>query len=441
MASPANSSPREHCSHRRIGLDDCEEGNMLPFPVSLQLSQTSTGQLRNIILRLATNSCDFYCSAGGRAFAPGYLCSQGTSRAGQKARLSTIRRVPQYRDMAPKAKEGGKVDRSIPRPSSSVILVSPQNEVLLLHRVKTSASFPSAHVFPGGNISSQDGENFPPAGHPDSHDEGPHYRRAAIRELFEESGILLAKDKVTGQMIHVNAEQREAGRHAIHRNEISFMQWLKSINEAAEPDIDPLLPFSHWITPATNPRRFTTQMYLYFLPLSPESNSIISEGVPGNGEGEVQVPTSDGGLEITEARFLPPSEWLRLAKKGDVIMFPPQVLLLTFVSQFLERVGEYASTVSKEESAKRRAELVSFVHSGSPPWKDKYISPKPIGQVPDGRVILTLDYVGPELQGSDKKGEPDRVVLVRFLKEGPREVEIRWRSEILKEEKHAKSAL
>ncbi|KAK2812668.1 hypothetical protein FQN50_001314 [Emmonsiellopsis sp. PD_5] len=402
---------------------------MLPFPVSLQLSQTSTGHLRNIILQLATNSCDFYCSAGGRAVAPGYLCSQGTSRVGQKARLSTIRRVPQYRDMAPKAKEGGKVDRSIPRPSSSVILVSPQNEVLLLHRVKTSASFPSAHVFPGGNISSQDGDNFPPAGHPDSHDEGPHYRRAAIRELFEESGILLAKDKVTGQMIHVNAEQRETGRHAIHRNEITFTQWLKSINEAAEPDI------------ATNPRRFTTQMYLYFLPLSPESNSIISEGVPGNEEGEVQVPTSDGGLEITEARFLPPSDWLRLAKKGDVIMFPPQVLLLTFVSQFLERVGEYASTVSKEESAKRRAELVEFVHSGSPPWKDKYISPTAIGRVPDGRAILTLDYVGPELQGSGKKGEPDRVVLVRFLKEGPRQVEIRWRSEIVKEEKQAKSAL
>ncbi|PGH12460.1 hypothetical protein AJ79_04296 [Helicocarpus griseus UAMH5409] len=338
--------------------------------------------------------------------------------------------------MAPKAKEGGKIDRSVPRPSSSVILISPQNEVLLLHRVKTSSSFPSAHVFPGGNISSQDGD-FPPAGHPNSHDEGPHYRRAAIRELFEESGILLAKNKITGQMIHVNAEQREIGRHAIHKNEITFNQWLKGIDEAAEPDIGPLIPFSHWITPAATPRRFTTQMYLYFLPLSSESNSIIGAGE----ESEVQVPTSDGGIEITEARFLPASEWLRLAKKGDAIMFPPQVLLLSFVSQFLERVGEYASTVSKEESAKRRAELVDFAHSGSPPWTDKYISPFPIGQVPDGRKILALDFVGPELQGTGKKGEPDRVVLVRFKKEGPREVEIRWKREIVPEEKAAKSSL
>ncbi|EER43003.1 40S ribosomal protein S21 [Histoplasma capsulatum var. duboisii H88] len=309
------------------------------------------------------------------------------------------------------------VDHTIPKPSASVILISPRNEVLLLHRVQTSSSFPSAHVFPGGNISSQDGD-FPPAGHSDSHDEGPHYRRAAIRELFEESGILLAKNRRTGKMIYVDADQREIGRHAIHKNKITFNQWLAGIDEDAEPDIDPLIPFTHWITPTTNHRRYTTQMYLYFLPLSPESKSII-----GSEESDVQAPTSDGGLEITEARFLPASEWLRLAKNGDVIMFPPQAFLLSFVAQFLERPGESATAVSKEESTRRRAELVGFVHSGSPPWTDKFISPTTIGHATDGRSILRLDYVGPELQGSAKKGEPDRVVLVRFCKEGPREVE------------------
>ena len=116
-----------------------------------------------------------------------------------------------------------------------MILISPENEILLLHRVKTSSAFPSAHVFPGGNISPQDGD-FPPLGHPDSHDEGTHYRRAAIRELFEESGILLARNKHTGQMIHINLEDREKGRHAIYKNQITFNEWLKSQNEAAEPD-------------------------------------------------------------------------------------------------------------------------------------------------------------------------------------------------------------
>ncbi|KMU80143.1 hypothetical protein CISG_08251 [Coccidioides immitis RMSCC 3703] len=224
--------------------------------------------------------------------------------------------------MGPEAKPKAKIDYKIPRPSSSVILISPKNEVLLLHRVKTSSSFPSAHVFPGGTISPQDGD-FPPAGHPDSHDEGIHYRRAAIRELFEESGILLAKNSITGQMIRVNPAEREKGRHAIHMNETTFDQWLKGQDTAAVADTDPLVPFSHWITPQRNPRRFTTQMYLYFLP-----------------------------------------------------------------------------------------------HSNG-------------GNVPDGRQILDLSQPGPELKGTDKKGEIDRVVLARFNKEGPREVEIRWRRDVL----------
>lgn len=101
--------------------------------------------------------------------------------------------------------------------------------------MKTSSSFPSAHVFPGGNISAQDGDS-PRAGHPDSHDEGIHYRRAAIRELFEESGILLAKNKATGRIVHVSPQERERGRHAIHNNELSFDQFLKSQDPEAEPD-------------------------------------------------------------------------------------------------------------------------------------------------------------------------------------------------------------
>ncbi|WEW58966.1 hypothetical protein PRK78_004434 [Emydomyces testavorans] len=339
--------------------------------------------------------------------------------------------------MEPKEKPKARIDYQIPRPSSSVILISPQNEVLLLHRVKTSSSFPSAHVFAGGTISPQDGD-FPPAGHPDSHDESIHYRRAAIRELFEESGILLAKSRTTGRMLHVSPAERERGRHAIHMNEVTFDQWLKRQDAAAVPDIeilptiakllDPLVPFSHWITPQRNPRRFTTQMYLYFLPPSQGDISAFA------GDTELQVPSTDGGIEITEAQFLPATEWLRRARVGDIIMFPPQVLLLSFVAQFLDQPGPNGNSpqsISAEESKRRRSELIKFAHSGSPPWTHKFISPHPIGKVADGRQILDLSDPGPELKGTDKKGEVDRVVLVRFNKEGPREVEIRWRSEVL----------
>ncbi|KAL2001749.1 hypothetical protein VTN02DRAFT_1303 [Thermoascus thermophilus] len=341
--------------------------------------------------------------------------------------------------MPPKSRDGPKAQPSPPRSSSSIILVSPKNEILLLHRVQTSSSFPSAHVFPGGNISAQDGE-CPPVGDPKRHDEAVHYRRAAIRELFEESGILLARDQTTGHMVTLSEAEREKGRHAIHRQETTFIDWLKKHNAAAEPDIEPLIPFTHWITPVALPKRFTTQMYLYFLPVPEESDTGLLQELPAEGEREeVQVPTSDGGIEITEARFLPASQWLQMARSGEIILFPPQFFLLHLIAQFLDK--EPRQVTSPEELKRRRSELLEFVNSGTPPWTQKYISPRQLKRTPDGRAVLALDSAGPELKGSDKKGETDRVVLVRFQKEGPREVEVRWKKDVLSHEVNSKSNL
>lgn len=118
-----------------------------------------------------------------------------------------------------------------------MILVSPRNEILLLHRVQTSSSFPSAHVFPGGNLSTQDGELPRDANDPKRHEDSPAYRQAAIRELFEESGILLAKDRVSGQILGFPENVREEGRRVIHSNEETFIQWLQRQHASAVPDV------------------------------------------------------------------------------------------------------------------------------------------------------------------------------------------------------------
>ena len=121
-----------------------------------------------------------------------------------------------------------------------MVLISPENEVLLLHRVKTSTSFASAHVFPGGNISPrQDGEFAVSLEDPRRHFDAINYRRAAIRELFEESGILLARDTTAatpGRLVRVDETEREKGRHDIHNNNIVFGEWLKEQNANAEMD-------------------------------------------------------------------------------------------------------------------------------------------------------------------------------------------------------------
>ncbi|KAE8148333.1 ribosomal protein S21e-domain-containing protein [Aspergillus avenaceus] len=329
--------------------------------------------------------------------------------------------APQQGSPKPKPKP------SVPRPSSSVILISPRNEVLLLHRVKTSTSFASAHVFPGGNLSDQDGE-CPPVDDPKRHDDAIWYRNAALRELFEESGILIAKDQSSGKMLVVPEETREEGRRAIHRNEVSFIGWLKKQNPAAVPDTEQLVPFSRWVTPTNVPKRYSTQMYLYFLPLPLESEKPLLSEVPAGGEREeIQVPTSDGGVEITEARFLPAAEWLQMAGRGEVMMFPPQYLLMQLVSEFLD--ANPSATDSVDELKTRRKNLLDFVHSGSPPWTEKCISPKMLKVASDGRTVLALDHPGPELKNTDRRGESDRVVLVKFLKGSVRQVEVRWKKD------------
>ena len=110
--------------------------------------------------------------------------------------------------------------------SGSVLLISPTNQILLLHRVQTSSAFPSAHVFPGGNLSAQHDGQIPEPEAEARHRDGEAYRLSAIRETFEESGILLARNNGFGRLIEVNDGEREEGRKAIHQGKIDFRTWL-----------------------------------------------------------------------------------------------------------------------------------------------------------------------------------------------------------------------
>ena len=59
----------------------------------------------------------------------------------------------------------------------------------------------------------------------------------------------------------------------------------------------------------------------------------------------------------------------------------------------------------------------------------------------DGRSVLGLEKPGPELKDSGRGGDEKRVVLVKFGKEGPRDVEVRERVGVLKEEKESAAKL
>lgn len=108
----------------------------------------------------------------------------------------------------------------------SIILVSPRNEVLLLHRVPTSTSFPSAHVFPGGNLEPDQDGDVPRPDESQFHRDGRAYRMAAVRECFEESGILLARNRDGGDMLMIELEEQMAARKKVHAGRIRFADWL-----------------------------------------------------------------------------------------------------------------------------------------------------------------------------------------------------------------------
>jgi hypothetical protein len=175
-------------------------------------------------------------------------------------------------------------------------------------------------------------------------------------------------------------------------------------------------------------------MYLYFLPLSasngtPNGNVGISSLTSGS-ETLIPTPTSDGGKEHTAAQFLAAREWLAQANRGEIILFPPQYLLLTLAGQFLTPEDRL---YSNDELAAQRQQLIDFAHTGSPPWTDKCISPRGVMfRKQDGRAVLALDKPGPEVEMLDRKGDDERVVLVKFSKQGPREVEVMLKKDAMK---------
>lgn len=244
----------------------------------------------------------------------------------------------------------------------------------------------------------------------------------AIRECFEESGILLARRKVQpDEMLSLGEIEREKGRHAIHEEEIGFSEWLQS--KGGVPDMQALHAFTRWLTPTNVPRRrFSTQMYLYFLPL--KSSSSVPQ--------EIQTPTSDGGIEHTTAEFLPVSDWIRRFKAEDIILYPPQFFLLSLIAPFLNPLPEATDTFALEAQRQALLEFVGHQEDGEPTWAEKCISPHTL--IKDGkRMYMSLEQAGPEVEGFGRRGDGLRLISQVFRQGMPRDFEVCWKEDILRE--------
>jgi len=213
-----------------------------------------------------------------------------------------------------------------PADSATVILLresaGSECEVLLVQRHADSRAFAGAHVFPGGRVDAADAAATVQARSAGVSPESARARLAeglapaaslafwvaAIRELFEETGILLAdRDGVPVGL----SDPTVGARFAVHRAALlagtrTFEQMLA--HERLALATDRVEYFSRWITPVTAPRRYDARFFVARLP-------------------EGQEPLHDA-RETTAADWFTPAGALASARAGTLTLTPPTVRTL-----------------------------------------------------------------------------------------------------------------
>ena len=217
---------------------------------------------------------------------------------------------------------------SIPvRPAATVMLVrdgAEGLEVFMLQRTLTAAFARGQYVFPGGKVDDADhGEAFEPIC--DGLDDATASARmglahgglawlvAAIRECFEEAGVLLARPADADHIVRFDGDGVEArfngARHRIHDGSLSLVDLCASERLLLLTDRIHLV--DHWVTPIGERRRFDTR---FFVALAPEA----------------QAPLHDDG-ETIASLWVRPVDAIRMWNDGELQMFPPTVISLQFL--------------------------------------------------------------------------------------------------------------
>jgi 8-oxo-dGTP pyrophosphatase MutT (NUDIX family) len=206
----------------------------------------------------------------------------------------------------------------IPAPAATLLLLRERAgalEVLMMRRSEESSFAPGAYVFPGGRVCPEDEQLAVYCARCATEAPGLAYRTAAIRETYEECGILLARKGAGGPLLC--AQDVRPG--------------LILSDGTLELATDLLVPFAHWITPASRPKRFDTH---FFAAAAPDD----------------QVVAHDG-YEAVDAVWVRPAEILVQAEAGTAKM--------VFATRMnLARLGR-SRTVHEALDAAARSKIVT----------------------------------------------------------------------------------
>jgi 8-oxo-dGTP pyrophosphatase MutT (NUDIX family) len=212
--------------------------------------------------------------------------------------------------------EGGAHPSVVPRPAATVLLArdgARGPELLLLRRHGRSGFAAGAWVFPGGTVDEADGD---PA--LAERIDGPEplwwarrlevedpavatgYVAAALREAFEETGIVLAR---TPEGAPPSGEGVDVARRALLSGVVGLRE--VAVTLGVRLDARTLAYVAHWITPEPEPRRYDTRFFLAAVP-----------------DGAVCVPHE---AELVDAAWLTPAEAARRFEAGELHLLPPTI--------------------------------------------------------------------------------------------------------------------
>lgn len=200
-------------------------------------------------------------------------------------------------------------------PSSTILMIRTGDapcEVLMVERHYQIDFASGALVFPGGKLAAEDHA----AEWADHVDAAPGtddaaYRIGALREAYEESGLLLARPRTArgaGAAL-LDAETLAPllpHREAVAAGKASFLALIRDAGLVLA--LDTLTPFAHWVTPKGMPKRFDTWFYVAVAP-------------------DAQIAACDGS-EAVDAVWIAPRAALDAAVQGArKIIFPTRMNL------------------------------------------------------------------------------------------------------------------
>jgi 8-oxo-dGTP pyrophosphatase MutT (NUDIX family) len=253
-----------------------------------------------------------------------------------------VRRVPLPAALVEQARAyaDGSMSPVEPRDAATVVLLRPSSgssgpSVYLLRRQASMAFAAGMCVFPGGGVDPRDFDASVAWAGPSPADWAAWLATdestaralvcAAVRETFEESGVLLAGASSGSVVADTTGDDWEADRLALEARELSFTAFLEKRGLVLRSDL--LGVWAGWLTPVFEPRRYRTWFFVAVLPSGQRTRDVSSES--------------------SAVTWLPALDACAAVDAGGLLMLPPTYLTCL-------EVGQHSSPLAVLEAARDR---------------------------------------------------------------------------------------